>query len=279
MFPRNSSNSLIMDSGLSYELLDVAFGTLVGISLGLTGGGGSIFAVPLLTYGLGVPIGTALGLSLASVGATAGFGAALRLRAREIELQAGVIFSLVGMVMAPIGALIGHRIAPAILLSAFAVMMGYAGIRMWRGRRDASAKPGPCVTQDHGKFTGGCYAMLSIAGAVSGLLSGLFGVGGGFVIVPSLLYAGIGIHRAVATSLMVIFLISVSGVVANIIQGQHVPVRVTSLFVGGCLAGMLAGSALRSRLSGSALQKTFAAAMWLVAVFMLAKNLSTFLPH
>jgi uncharacterized protein len=56
-------------------------------------------------------------------------------------------------------------------------------------------------------------------------------------------------------------------------------VRVTSLFVGGCLAGMLAGSALRSRLSGSALQKTFAAAMWLVAVFMLAKNLSTFLPH
>ena len=94
--------------------------------------------------------------------------------------------------------------------------------------------------------------MLSIAGAVSGLLSGLFGVGGGFVIVPSLLYAGIGIHRAVATSLMVIFLISVSGVVANIIQGQHVPVRVTSLFVGGCLAGMLAGSALRSRLSGSA---------------------------
>jgi uncharacterized membrane protein YfcA len=147
MFPRNSSNSLIMDSGLSYELLDVAFGTLVGISLGLTGGGGSIFAVPLLTYGLGVPIGTALGLSLASVGATAGFGAALRLRAREIELQAGVIFSLVGMVMAPIGAMIGHRIAPAILLSAFAVMMGYAGIRMWRGRRDASAKPGPCVTR------------------------------------------------------------------------------------------------------------------------------------
>ena len=78
---------------------------------------------------------------------------------------------------------------------------------------------------------------------------------------------------------MVIFLISVSGVVANIVQGQQVPVRVTGLFVGGCLAGMLVGSALRSRLSGSALQKTFAAAMWLVAVFMLAKNLSTFVPH
>jgi uncharacterized membrane protein YfcA len=268
-----------MDSGLSYELLDVAFGMIVGMSLGLTGGGGSIFAVPLLTYGLGVPVGSALGLSLASVGATAGFGAALRLRAREIELQAGFIFSIVGMVMAPVGAMIGHRIAPAILLSAFAVMMGYVGIRMWRKRTAASVRPGPCATRGHGKLSAGCYAMLSIAGAASGLLSGLFGVGGGFVIVPSLLYAGITIHRAVATSLMVIFLISVSGVVANIVQGQQFPVHVTSLFVGGCLAGMLSGSALRSRLSGSALQKTFAIAMWLVALFMLTKNLSTFVPH
>jgi hypothetical protein len=121
--------------------------------------------------------------------------------------------------------------------------------------------------------------MLSIAGAASGLVSGFFGVGGGFVIVPSLLYAGINIHRAVATSLMVIFLISVSGVVGNIVQGQQLPVRVTGLFLGGCLAGMLVGSALRSRLSRSALQKTFAVAMWLVALFMLAKNLSTFLPY
>jgi hypothetical protein len=77
----------------------------------------------------------------------------------------------------------------------------------------------------------------------------------------------------------VIFLISVSGVIANIVQGQHVPVRVTSLFVGGCLVGMLAGSALRSRLSGSALQKMFAIAMWFVALFILAKNVSTFVPH
>jgi uncharacterized protein len=65
-----------MDLGLTHELLGVAFGIIVGVSLGLTGGG-SIFAVPLLTYGLGVPLGAALALSLASVGATAGFGAAL----------------------------------------------------------------------------------------------------------------------------------------------------------------------------------------------------------
>src|SRR5258708_19156739 len=242
----------MMDSGLNFELLDVAFGMIVGMSLGLTGGGGSIFAVPLLTYGLGVPVGPALGLSLASVGATAGFGAALRLRTREIELQAGVIFSIVGMVMAPIGAMIGQRIAPAILLSAFAVMMGYVGIRMWRKRTEAAVRPGPCATQGHGKLTAGCYAMLSIAGAASGLLSGLFGVGGGVVIVPSLLYAGITIHRAVATSLMALILISVSGVIANIVQGQHVPVPVTSLVVGGCPAGMLGVRRLPSPRCGSA---------------------------
>jgi uncharacterized membrane protein YfcA len=265
-----------MHSGLNNEILSVGFGMIVGMSLGLTGGGGSMFAIPLLTYGLGVPVGAALGLSLASVGATAGFGAALRLRAREIELRAGLIFAVVGMVVAPIGTMIGHHIAPAILLSAFAVMMGYVGMRMWRKRTDQSLRPGPCVTSGHGKLTAGCYAALSMAGAASGLLSGLFGVGGGFVIVPSLLYAGIKIHQAVATSLMVIFLISVAGVVANIVQGQQFLGRVTALFLGGCCAGMLVGSALRSRLSDSALQKTFAVAMWLVAVFMLAKNLSTF---
>jgi uncharacterized protein len=268
-----------MDLGLTHELLGVAFGIVVGVSLGLTGGGGSIFAVPLLTYGLGVPVGTALGLSLASVGATAGFGAALRLRAREIALQAGLIFSVVGMAMAPIGAMIGHRISPAILLSAFALIMGYVGMRMWRDRGQASVRSGPCVTQGRGKLTAGCYAMLAIAGAASGLLSGLFGVGGGFVIVPSLLYAGIKIHQAVATSLMVIFLISVSGVVANLVQGERFPVGVTALFLGGCFGGMIAGSAFRSRLSGSALQKTFAVAMWLVAAFMLARNLSTLGPN
>lgn len=126
-----------MDFELSHEILSIAFGMIVGMSLGLTGGGGSIFALPLLTYGLGVPVGAALGVSLASVGASAGFGAALRLRAREIELQAGLIFSVMGMIVAPIGAMIGHRIAPAVLLSAFAVMMGYVGVRMWRQRKDA----------------------------------------------------------------------------------------------------------------------------------------------
>ena len=74
--------------------------------------------------------------------------------------------------------MIGHRIPPAILLSAFAVMMGYVGMRMWRERTGARVRSGPCIAKAHGKLNRGCYAVLSIAGAASGLFSGLFGVGG-----------------------------------------------------------------------------------------------------
>lgn len=84
------------------------YGLVVGISLGLTGGGGSIFAVPLLIYGPGGPVRSAIGLSLAVVGATAGFGAMLRWRAQELDLRAGIGFALGGMVFAPVGTWIGN---------------------------------------------------------------------------------------------------------------------------------------------------------------------------
>ena len=89
------------------------------------------------------------------------------------------IFSLVGMVVAPIGAMIGHRIAPAILLSAFAVMKGYVGIRMWRKRTDASVRPGPCATQGQGKLTAGCYAMLSLPAPLPGYFQDSLASGAG----------------------------------------------------------------------------------------------------
>jgi uncharacterized protein len=163
-----------MTGNFGYDLLGLACGLVVGISLGLTGGGGSIFAVPLLIYGLG-----------------------------------------------------------------------------W-----------------------GCYARLIAARSAAGMLSGLFGVGGGFIIVPALLYVtGMSIHRAVATSLLVIFLISLSGVIAHVAQGQQFPMPVTALFIGGGFAGMFAGNALRSRLPAPVLQKIFAAGMWIVAAAMLVLNL------
>ena len=261
----------------THDLLGLAFGLIVGVSLGLTGGGGSIFAVPLLIYGLGVPVGTSIGLSLAAVGITAGFGAALRLKAKEVDLRAGLVFAAAGMALAPAGAWLGTKISAALLLSTFALLMAFVGIRMWRGKPGTDVATGPCVARPGGGLGPGCYVRLSLAGCAAGLMSGLFGVGGGFIIVPALLYVtGMSIHRAVATSLLVIFLISLSGVAAHVAHGQQFPMPVTALFIGGGFAGMFAGGALRTRLSGPALQRLFAVGMWLVAAYMLARNLPAF---
>ena len=220
-------------------LAPLIYGLLVGISLGLTGGGGSIFAVPLLIYGLGVPVGTAIGLSLASVGITAGFGAALRLKAKEVDLRAGLVFAAAGMAFAPAGAWLGTRVSGALLLSTFAVLMAFVGTRMWLGKAGAGVVPGPCVARPGGGLGPGCYVRLAAAGCAAGVMSGLFGVGGGFIIVPALLYVtGMSIHRAVATSLLVIFLISISGVAAHLLHGAHFPLLLSALFVSGCFAGM-----------------------------------------
>lgn len=258
----------------THDLLGLFFGLVVGLSLGLTGGGGSIFAVPLLIYGLGVPVGASIGLSLGAVGITAGFGALLRLREHEVDLRAGLVFAVTGMVLAPLGAWFGTKIPAAWLLSIFALLMTFIGLRMWRGKGGDETGTGPCQKRSDGGFGPGCYLRLGAAGCLAGMLSGLFGVGGGFIIVPALLYVtGMGIHRAVATSLLVIFLISLSGVTAHLVHGQPFPMPVTALFIAGGFAGMLAGGALRSRLSGPVLAKVFASAMWFVALFMLARNL------
>jgi uncharacterized membrane protein YfcA len=248
---------------------------VVGFSLGLTGGGGSIFAVPILIYGLGVPVRTAIGLSLAVVGLTAGFGAAMRLRTGDVDLRAGLVFSIAGMLFAPLGSWMGGFVSSAWLLSVFALLMGFVGWRMWSGKAETTDTPGPCVLLGNGRLGPGCHARLSAAGALTGVLSGLFGVGGGFVIVPALLYVtGTSIHRAVATSLLVVFLISISGVAAKLAQGLEFPMPLALVFPLGGLAGMMAGDALRSRLGGPVLRRVFAAAMWAVAAWMLFQRLA-----
>lgn len=252
-------------------LAAVIYGLIVGVALGSTGGGGSIFAVPLLIYGLGVPMGTAAGLSLAAVGLTAGFGASLR--RHELEWRAGLVFAAAGMALAPAGAALGRLLNPALVLSAFALLMGYVGWRMWAGQSGDALATGPCFARGNGKLQSGCYARLLGAGAAAGALSGVFGVGGGFIIVPALVFVtGMAIHRAVATSLLVIFLISLSGVAAHLLNGADFPLQLSALFVGGGCAGMLTGSRLRTRISPSRLRQVFAAAMWLVGAYMLWRN-------
>lgn len=272
--------------------LGLIFGTLVGFSLGLTGGGGSIFAVPLLVYGLAVRTREAIGVSLAAVGATALAGGLRRLARGEVELRTGLLFAAAGMVGAPAGSWIGGRVPEGILLALFAGLMVLVAVRMWvqASRRPEEARAvraaldpipagerGPACRRDPSgrlHLTSRCFLVLVVAGLVAGVLSGLFGVGGGFVIVPALvLVTGMGIHRAVATSLLVIALVSASGVASSLAAGRPVPLALTALFVAGGFAGLELGTLAGRRLRGPGLQKLFASAMVAVAGFIVAKSL------
>jgi uncharacterized membrane protein YfcA len=114
---------------------------------------------------------------------------------------------------------------------------------------------------------------MAIAGIVTGVLSGLFGVGGGFVVVPALvLFSGMGIHRAVATSLLVIALVSASGVASKLIAKETLEANVTALFIVGGIAGLGLGTIFARRLSAVKLQKIFSIAIVAVAAFVIVKN-------
>lgn len=267
--------------------LSLSFGLIVGFALGLTGGGGSIFAVPLLVYGLGVPAHQAVVISLAAVGATALGGGLARLRTGEAELRTAVIFGLSGLVGAPLGAWLNSKFPEAALLAGFALLMLAVAVRMWRqasrspeetrivraGAGPGDDNAGPVCRYDPGgrlRFTARCAMWLALAGSATGLLSGLFGVGGGFLIVPALvLVASLPIRRAVATSLWVIAIISAIGLLSHLVAGHRLDLEITTGFVLGGLGGMALGIAVGKRIAGPTLQKLFAGMIMAVAAFML----------
>lgn len=262
--------------------LAIAGGVAIGFALGLTGGGGGIFAVPLLVYGMSLPAREAVGVSLAAVGATALVGALAKYRRGEIDVRIGMIFALAGMAGAPLGSRLSTLLPEGALLVLFSALMLVVATRMWlnamkKRSPDDQAERFVCQRDECGQPTLGprCVALLTLLGVATGVLSGMFGVGGGFVIVPTLvLFGGLAIHAAVATSLLVIFLISVSGVATYVSAGGSISWALTGLFALGGVVGMQLGSRLSTRLSGPSLQRVFAVAMVAVAAFVVVKSIA-----
>lgn len=261
-------------------LLPAVFGSLVGLSLGLTGGGGSILAVPLLIYGLGVSPREAVIISLAAVGTTALVGVIVRMRAGEVEVPTGLLFSAGGVLGAPLGTWLGSRLPENLLLVLFAGLMVFVAVRMWRksgGGPPPELHVGSCRRNHEGKLALGraCVAKLALIGVGTGIFSGLFGVGGGFVIVPALVFfTGMPIRQAVATSLLVIALVGASGVLSVLISGRQLPLGLTAWFVMGGVAGLFAGARLSRRMPAVWLQKGFAAAMLGVALLIVVQRVA-----
>jgi uncharacterized membrane protein YfcA len=262
----------------------ILYGAIVGLSLGLTGGGGSIFAVPLLIFGLGMAFRDAVVVSLAVVGLTALYGAVIQSRSGQVLWGAGGILGFGGILFAPLGAKIGVFLPPTAALLLFAGLMIVIGSRMLK----KSPPPGEdvplpairCEQDECGlpKFSTLCALKLLAAGAVSGILSGIFGVGGGFLLVPALLLVtGIEIGRALATSLVAIFLISASGLISNLLLVPHWPGWLQpGLFLAGAAIGMTGGAALKPLFPPVILRHIFAVAVLLMAVYIALRAFGVF---
>ncbi|WP_319433875.1 sulfite exporter TauE/SafE family protein [Mycobacterium sp. RTGN5] len=213
--------------------LTIALAVVVGISLGLLGGGGSILTVPLLVYVASVEPKHAIATSLFVVGVTSALAAITHARAGRVRWRVAVTFGLVAMAGAYGGGLLARLIPGTVLLVAFAVIMGAAGLSMLRGRKNTAPtdKPMPVITN-------------AALGIVVGLISGLVGAGGGFLLVPALaLLGGLSMPVAVGTSLVIISMQSFAGFVGQL-STEHIDWRLAAVVTAAAAVGALVGGRL-----------------------------------
>ncbi len=247
----------------------------IGMAVGLLGGGGSILTTPLLIYVVGFDAKQAIAASLFVVGVTSIFGLISHARAGRVVWRIGLIFGAAGMVGAFIGGQIGARLPSALLLAAFAVMMGVTAVAMIRGRKQVAGKA----------HKGLPLFRILLDGLVVGFVTGLVGAGGGFLVVPALaLLAGLAMPKAVATSLLVVAMKSFAGLAGYIFvfgQGSFISVNpettinwiVTFIITGAAIVGALVGSAIVGRIHPDKLRKAFGYFVLVMAVFILSQQI------
>lgn len=247
-------------------ILSLAFGALIGLSLGLVGGGGSILTVPILVYAIGQPVQLATTTSLAIVGANALVGVVGHARAGNVLPKTGLAFGAAGFLGAFAGTWLNRRVPEQVLLALFALVMLAAAAAMLRKRG------GGAEGEAREEYDARGWLTLGLSGLGTGFLTGFFGVGGGFVIVPALvLVLGLPMRAAVGTSLLIIALNSASGLVARLGSGG-LDWTVTLLFILGGAAGVAVGVRLAGRLPQRRLTQAFAALIVLVAAYVLYRS-------
>jgi uncharacterized membrane protein YfcA len=242
-------------------LLSVFLMCLAGLLLGLLGSGGSMLIVPILVYAARVPPHQAVGLSLFIVGATSTLGCLLNARKGVADFRVGAVFGTTGMIGAWIGAKFTHLVSDRELLLWFATLMIVAGVRMLV----LPANP----TEYRRQMLLRCVPI----GVAVGMLTGFFGVGGGFIVVPALVvFGGLQMRVAVATSLGIIALNCFAGL-ARQLRYVDFNLALAIALVAAAFAGMAAGVALANRVAASALRRAFATAIIILGLFLLIKNL------
>jgi uncharacterized membrane protein YfcA len=245
-------------------VLAIPLGLAAGAMLGLLGAGGSILTVPALVYVLGQPVEGATTAALVIVSANAALGAGENARRRAVDVRLAIRLAAASVCGALVGSWLNHMVAGTTVLFLLALLMLGSAWSLWRGgpTHDRVA-PGRRVLRQ---------VLIGALGLAIGLLTGFFGVGGGFLIVPALiLLLGVPVRLAIGTSLLVITVTGLAGLGGHLMQGG-VDWGVTLAFAAAGLAGVWLGARGSIRASGETLSRAFAAMLVLVAVFLLAKN-------
>ncbi len=284
-------------------LLSLPLGILLGMALGALGGGGSILAVPALVYVVGLEPKSAVTTSLLVVGVAALGGMVGHWRGGRVRLAAGLWFGIAGIGGSLLGSRLNRAVDPAVLLVAFSGLMLVAAWRMWAsvrpkvpdptvhrstgapeseasaGRRGSSVgstdprSPSRPVGAGAGRGTVSLVASFAVAGTAVGFMTGFFGVGGGFIIVPTLvLVLGFDMPEAVGTSLLVIAINSFVALSSRLAT-TGVDWRVAVPFTVAALVGALVGNRVADRLPSSELIRWFAALLAVVALYTLVDSL------
>ena len=257
-------------------ILGIALAALIGLSLGLRGGGGSILTVPIFVYVLGFGAKEAIAMSLAVVGATSLFGAASHWRSGNVNLRVALIFGAVAMAGTYLGARLAVFFSGAAQLALFAVVMLLAAFFMVRERKPAP--DGALVRSEGPEVKEMPLGLIVVEGIAVGVLTGLVGVGGGFLIVPALVLLGkVPMKQAVGTSLLVIAMKSAAGFYGYLGQVE-VDWAFMSLFTAVSIAGIFAGTYLVRFVSQQQLKRSFAVFLLVMGGFILWQNRGAVLP-
>ena len=257
-------------------------GLLVGAILGLAGAGGGILAVPALVAGMGWSMQQAAPVALIAVAGSAALGAIDGLRKGLVRYRAALLMVVVGVPFTSVGLEIAQVLSQRWLLGLFAFVMLIVATRLFRHARASRIKK----TEEHrvevqvdpatGRIRWSWLTVMLIGsiGALTGFMTGLLGVGGGFVIVPMLRrYTNVSMHGIVATSLMVIALVGFGGVISAVVHGVHMPFETTTLFTLTTATGMLGARKLAVHISEHHVQLGFALVLVAVALGMMFKTL------
>ncbi|MEU6663137.1 sulfite exporter TauE/SafE family protein [Streptomyces sp. NPDC046821] len=246
---------------MSVLILALVAGAVVGLALGGLGGGGSVLAVPALIYLLGFSPVAATTASLIIVAATSLSSLIAHARDGNVQWRAGLLFAAAGIVPAMLGGLVAGRLPDTVLTVAFSVIAGLAAWRMLRPGRPASDGP-----VRPGRAAG--------AGAGLGAVTGVLGVGGGFLAVPALVgVLGLRMKAAVGASLLVIVINSLAALATRTGTAHGLDWAVIAPFTAAAILGAWDGKRLAAKISGNRLQQVFAYVLLAVAAFMLVDSL------